>query len=117
MGFKSLTARTILVFAGLDVMFNPLVIVAFVSLLGVGGARAPVFILAVLVLVKILSCAAYIRHQFRSYEALAVADGSARTKELVLRADEQLQGSVTRIGVFYAFSWSLTYGLAFLILR
>jgi methyl-accepting chemotaxis protein len=117
MGFKSLTARTILVFAALDVLFNPLVIVAFIPLLGMGGKPAPPLVLSVMVLLKILACAAFIRRQFRQYEVFAITDTSLRTKELVLRADEQLQASVTRIGVFYAFSWSLTYGLGYLILR
>jgi methyl-accepting chemotaxis protein len=117
MGIRNLTLRLILAFAALDAMFNPLVIAAFVQLLGVGGARTPTVVLAALVVAKILSCAYYIRAQLHPYEAFAVADAAGRSADLVRRADERLQTAPTRIGVFYATSFSATYGLGFAVLQ
>ncbi len=117
MGTRNLTLKLILAFAGLDIMFNPLVIAAFVQLLGVGGVRASTWVLAVLVVVKVLACAFFVRVQLRPYEAFAVADASVRSLDVVRRADERLQAAPTRIGVFYATSFSLTYGLGFAILQ
>lgn len=117
MGFKSLTARTIFAFAALDTFFNPLVIASFLQILGVGLAYPAVPVMAVMLVLKIVSCAIYTRSQLRAYETFAVAKPSDRTKEMVLRADESLQNVVTRVGVFYGTSWGLAYGIGFLVLR
>src|SRR5512133_670526 len=117
MGFKSLTARTILAFAALDTFFNPLVIASFLQILGVGIAYPAVPVMAVMLVLKIVSCAMYVRSQLRPYEAFAVAKPSDRTKEMVIRADECLQSAVSRVGVFYGTSWGLAYGLGYLVLR
>ena len=113
MSIKNLTIRTVLAFAILDALFNPLVIAAYVQLLGVGATRTSILILVGCVLLKMLVCSLYIRAQLRDFEALASTRVLAQSAELVIRADDRLQGSVTRVGLFYALSWSLAYGLGF----
>lgn len=117
MGFKSLTARTILAFALLDAAFNPLVIASYVQILGVGGAQIAWVVMLAFVALKILACAIYIRAQLRPYEILAASHASARTNELILSADDQLQKVVGRVGFFYATTWALAYGLGFLAMQ
>lgn len=117
MGIRNLTVRTIVAFAGLEILFNPLVIMAYLQLLGIGGTTRPTLILAALVVGKILACAIFIRLQLQAYEALAILPPSERSRELVLQADHQLQRSVTRIGVFYATGWAVVYSLGFYLIQ
>jgi methyl-accepting chemotaxis protein len=105
------------VFVALDLTFNPLVIAWYLQVLGIGGALPAVLVLAALLLLKVVACAGYISMQLRDYEAFSLAHASECTADVVLRADASLQGVVTRVGVFYATTWSFMYGLGFLVLQ
>ncbi|HEY5959339.1 MAG TPA: methyl-accepting chemotaxis protein [Polyangiaceae bacterium] len=117
MGFKSLTTRTIFTFALFDALLNPLVIASYFQMLGIAATQSATLVMAAMVILKVGASAIYIRNQLQAYEAFAVVHESGRTPELVLRADEGLQGVVTRLGVFYATTWALTYAGGFLILQ
>ncbi|HEY5960244.1 MAG TPA: HAMP domain-containing methyl-accepting chemotaxis protein [Polyangiaceae bacterium] len=118
MGSKNLTARTVFAFATLDVLFTPLVSAFYLRILGIGAATSALSVLVGLVILKVVACAKYISWQLQPYEAFAAMHPSEHAPpELVLRADERLQGFASRVGVFYAATWALTYGLAFVALQ
>lgn len=117
---KTLSARSVLCFLTLDVVFNPLVMVAFVQLLGVQrGGGASVFLLFGLVAAKVLCGSAYLLRELRPYEQFERTPALLRSAELVRRADDVLQRLPSRFACFYALTWSATYvgayfGLAWL---
>lgn len=116
MKIKTLTVRAILAFAALDLLFNPLVLVAFVQLLGVSAPGDAWLAFAGLIVLKIIACGIFLAKQLRPYDVFASARGEGRFSTLVA-ADAALQAAPARMGVFYALSWTLTYGLVYLVLR
>ncbi len=117
MGFKTVTARTTFALAALDVLFIPVVSAWYLDVLGIGSARPAVIVLSLFAVMKIAAVAAFTHKQLSAYEACAAARDSERTADLVLRADERMQGVAWRLGVFYGNSWAVSFGLAFLILQ
>lgn len=117
MGIRTLTAKTTLALVALDVVFFPLVTSWYLDIIGIGMVRAAVIITTLVAIVKTAACVGYTRSQLRPYEICLVTRDSERSPEMILRADAKMQGFVSRVGVFYAFSWALTYAVASLILR
>lgn len=112
----SLTTRAVLVFVAIDTVFNPLVMLAFVQLIGLselGVAWLPLF---GVMLLKITACAVFIAHHLRPYERFQRLRENARSAEALSRADAALQSAPAQIGTFYAFSWLATYALAYAVL-
>lgn len=114
---KTLTLRSILTFAVLDLLFAPFVILAFTQLLGMGGATDPILTLAGLTVLKIVSWAVYLSYELSAWERFARTAGKGRTAELAQRADRSLQSFSLRFGIFYGLTWIATYGSAFLIVK
>ena len=83
--FKTLTLRSILTFAVLDLLFAPFVILAFTQLLGTGGSSDPMMTLAGLTVLKIaawagyLTCGACRSCELGAWERFARSSGKHRT--------------------------------------
>jgi methyl-accepting chemotaxis protein len=107
---RTLTTKCILTFAVLDLLFNPLVMAAYVQLLGFERAGPAFTIMTVACLVKIAACASFLASDLRGVEAFR---RDAAGPEALRSADRALQHLPRRFGGFYATSWSLTYGLGF----
>ncbi|HVY32491.1 MAG TPA: methyl-accepting chemotaxis protein [Polyangiaceae bacterium] len=114
---KTLTLRSILTFAVLDLLFAPFVILAFTQLLGTGGAADPLLTMAGLTVLKIVSWAVYLSYELAPWERFARTAGKGRTAELAQRADRGLQSFSLRFGIFYGLTWIATYGSGFLIVK
>ncbi len=110
---RSIVVRCILTFAALDLVFNPLVTAAYVQLLGFRDTQTPFLIFGLMWLVKVGSCA-----WFFSY-ALRGVDGAEESTDpdLLKRADARVQELPKRFGLFYACTWSFTYGVGFLLVH
>jgi methyl-accepting chemotaxis protein len=104
---RSIVLRCIGAFAALDLVFNPLVTAAFIQLLGFEVVAKPFGLLALMWLAKIAANSWFLATQLRAVDAL---DERADASQL-RTADARLQELPRRFGLFYAFSWSLTYGL------
>ena len=114
---KTLTLRSILTFAVLDLLFAPFVILAFTQLLGTGGSVDPMLMLAGLTVPKITVWALYLSFELSSWERLARTAAKGRTAELTQRADRSLQSFPLRFAVLYSLTWIATYGIGFLIVK
>ncbi|HET7542098.1 MAG TPA: HAMP domain-containing methyl-accepting chemotaxis protein [Polyangiaceae bacterium] len=112
MPFKKLTLRCVLAFLTLDTLFNPLLMVAFLGLFYVDSLRGAAFVLPLLVLVKIAANSMFLSIELAPYERFASRSGRSRD-ELLPAADRAVQSLPRRFAVFYAFSWSITYALAY----
>lgn len=115
MSIKKLTVRCVLAFLALDALFNPLVMIAFLGLLGITSTGGAAVLLPLLVVAKIAANAVFLTLELAPYERFAAREDSSRTK-LVAAADRALQGLPKRFGAFYATTWTLTYTLAYMAL-
>jgi hypothetical protein len=114
---KTLTLRSTLTYAVLDVLFTPLVILAFTQLLGTGSAADPWLTMSGLTIVKIAVWAVYVRVELSPWERFARTSSKGRTPELVQAADRALQGAPLRFGIVYSFTWIAAYVAAFLLVK
>ncbi|HYQ00950.1 MAG TPA: HAMP domain-containing methyl-accepting chemotaxis protein [Polyangiaceae bacterium] len=112
MPFKKLTTRCVLAFLTLDTLFNPLLMVAFLGLFHVDELHGVGFVLPLLVLAKIVANSMFLSVELAPYERF-VGRGNRSGDESLAAADQALQSLPRRFGVFYAFSWSITYALAY----
>jgi len=109
---KKLTLRCILAFLTLDALFNPLLMVAFLGLFYVDSLRGAAFVLPLLVMAKIAANSLFLSVELAPYERYMSRNARGRD-ELLPAADRALQALPRRFGVFYAFTWSITYALAY----
>jgi methyl-accepting chemotaxis protein len=114
---KTLTSKSILTYAVLDLLFAPFVILAFAMLLGTGGMPEPMLTLAGLTLLKITIWAAYLAYELSPWERFARSNAKGRSQELVQRADRSLQALPLRFAIFYSLTWIGTYGTGFVIVK
>lgn len=114
---KTLTLRSTLTYALLDILFAPFVILAFSLLLGGAGGTQQMVTLACLTLVKIVLWAAYLSYELSPWERFARTAPKGRTAELAQRADRSLQSFPLRFGIFYGLTWIVTYGAGFFIVK
>ncbi|MES1183805.1 MAG: HAMP domain-containing methyl-accepting chemotaxis protein [Myxococcales bacterium] len=114
---KTLTLKSTLTYALLDLLFAPFVILAFTQLLGTGAAADPWLTMAGLTALKITSWAVYLSLQLSPWERFARTAGKGRTPELVQAADRSLQSLPIRFGIVYSLTWIVTYGAGFLIVK
>jgi len=114
---KTLTLKSTLTYALLDLLFAPFVILAFTQLLGTGAAADPWLTMAGLTALKITSWAVYLSVQLSPWERFARTAGKGRTPELVQAADRSLQSLPIRFGIVYSLTWIVTYGAGFLIVK
>ena len=108
-----LTARCVLTFVVLDVVFNPLLMLAFVGLFRIDALRGAALVLPLIVLGKIVANSLFLSSELSVYER-AMSRNERGREDLLAAADRALQRLPRRFGIFYANSWSLTYALAFL---
>jgi methyl-accepting chemotaxis protein len=116
MPIKKLTFRCVFAFLALDVLFNPLLMIAFLGLFQVTDAGGATVLLPLLVLAKIAANSAFLTLELAPYERFAAREDSSRMKRVVA-ADRALQALPRRFGAFYATSWTVTYALAYLALQ
>jgi methyl-accepting chemotaxis protein len=114
---KTLTLRTILTYAVLDLLFAPFVILAFTQLLGTDGATDPILILVGLTVAKLAAWSVYASVELSPWERFARSSAKRRTPELVQRADRALQSFPLRFAMVYTLTWIATYGIAFIIVK
>ena len=112
MSSQKLTPRCVLAFVALDVLFNPLVMVAFLGLFRIEQAHGAAFVLPLLVLAKVAANSLFLWAELGVYERATSRSGKVG-EELLVSADRALQALPRRFGIFYATSWSVTYALAF----
>jgi methyl-accepting chemotaxis protein len=113
--WSTLTKRCCLAFLALELLFGPLVAVAFEQLVGIDGYAPAHWLLAAAVLLKAALWGPYLVKQLGAYEKFARASSSAQTGS-VAKADAALQNLPFRFGAFYAFTWIIAYGVAASIL-
>jgi methyl-accepting chemotaxis protein len=114
---KTLTLRSILTYAVLDLLFAPFVILAFTQLLGTGGSADPMITLGVLTLLKVAIWASYLSYELAAWERFARTSLKGRTPELTQSADRSLQSLPLRFAIFYGLTWIATYAAGFLIVK
>jgi methyl-accepting chemotaxis protein len=114
---KTLTLKSTLTYAVLDLLFAPFVILAFTQLLGTGGAADPWLTMAGLTALKITAWAIYLSIELSPWERFARTAPKGRTPELVQAADRSLQNLPIRFGIVYSLTWIATYGAGFLIVK
>jgi len=114
---KTLTLRSILTYAVLDLLFAPFVILAFTQLLGTGGSADPMLTLAGLTLLKVAVWASYLSYQLSPWERFARTAGKGRSPELTQSADRSLQSLPVRFAIVYGLTWIATYAGGFLIVK
>lgn len=107
--WNTLTKRCCLAFLALELLFGPLVAVAFEQLVGIDGYSPAHWLLGGAVLLKAALWGPYLTKQLAPYERFARASLSLRNST-VARADAALQSLPYRFGAFYAFTWILAYG-------
>jgi methyl-accepting chemotaxis protein len=112
MPIKKLTQRCVLAFTALDVLFNPLVMIAFLGLFHIDELHGTAVVLPLLVLAKVAANTLFLSFELAPYERAMGRAGKSR-EELLVAADRALQVLPRRFGIFYAFSWSVTYAVAF----
>jgi len=114
---KTLTLKSTLTYAVLDLLFAPFVILAFTHLLGTGGAADPWLTMTGLTVLKVAVWAFYLAFQLSPWERFARTSVKGRSPELVQAADRSLQSFPIRFGIFYSMTWIATYGAGFLIVK
>ena len=114
---KTLTLRSSLTYALLDLLFAPFVILAFSLLLGGAGGTEQMVTLAGLTAVKIVLWSAYLGYELAPWERFARTTVKGRTPELVQSADRSLQSFPLRFGIVYGVTWIATYAVGFLIVK
>jgi len=112
MSFKKLTTRCIAAFLTLDALFNPLLMVAFLGLFHIEELHGVAFVLPLLVLAKVLANSMFLSVELGPYERYMARSGRGGDEPLAA-ADRAVQSLPRRFAVFYAFSWSITYALAY----
>jgi len=113
---NKLTNKLIAIFIGLDVGFGPLLTFSALKILAVKPAADAAFIFAGFILVKILIFFPYISKNLADVEAYERASGASK-KDLLRRADEQLQRFPASFSTFYALTWVLAMAIPFVIIR
>ncbi|HYQ18450.1 MAG TPA: HAMP domain-containing methyl-accepting chemotaxis protein [Polyangiaceae bacterium] len=114
---KTLTLRSILTYAVLDLLFAPFVILAFTQLLGTGGSTDPMLTLALLTAVKVAAWASYLSYELSPWERFARTAVKGRTPELTQSADRSLQTLPLRFAIFYGLTWIGTYATGFMLVK
>src|SRR6185295_14729008 len=114
---KTLTLKSTLTYALLDLLFAPFVILAFTQLLGTGGAADPWLTMTALTALKIGVWAVFLGIELSPWERFARTAAKGRSPELVQAADRSLQSLPLRFGIVYSLTWSATYGAGFLIVK
>lgn len=114
---KTLTLKSTLTYAVLDLLFAPFVILAFTQLLGTGGAADPWMTMGGLTALKVTAWALYLSAQLSPWERFARTAPKGRKPELVQAADRSLQNLPIRFGIVYSLTWIATYGAGFLIVK
>src|SRR5687768_1168430 len=115
--FKTLTLRTTLTYALLDLLFAPFVILAFTQLLGTGSSADPLLTLTGLTAVKLIAWAAYGAFALGPWERLARTAEKHRTPELVQAADRALQAFPLRFAAIYTLAWIAAYAVGYGIVK
>lgn len=115
--FKTLTLRSTLTYAVLDLLFAPFVILAFTQLLGTGSSADPLLTLTGLTVVKLIAWAAYGAFVLGPWERLARTAEKHRTPELVQAADRALQAFPLRFAAVYTSTWIATYAVGYRIVK
>ena len=114
---KTLTLKSTLTYAVLDLLFAPFVILAFTQLLGTGGAADPWLTMGGLTVLKVTAWGIYLSIVLSPWERFARTAPKGRTPELVQAADRSLQSLPLRFGIVYSLTWIATYGAGFLIVK
>ncbi len=114
---KTLTLRCAAAYLLLDLVFNPLVIVAFTQLLGIAQEQDTLLVFGSLLVLKAIAWAIFLGYQLRPWERFARASKAAKNTALLVQADRCLQAFPTRFGGFYTLTWVGTYALGFLIVK
>jgi methyl-accepting chemotaxis protein len=114
---KTLTLKSTLTYAILDLLFAPFVILAFTQLLGTGAAADPWLTMGTLTVLKIAVWGVYLSFELSPWERFARTAPKGRTPELTQAADRSLQSLPIRFGIVYALTWIATYGVGFLIVK
>src|SRR3954468_5339369 len=114
---KTLTLRSALTYAVLDLLFAPFVILAFTQLLGTGGQADPWLTMCGLTVLKIAAWAVYLSVELSPWERFARTAAKGRTPELAQAADRSLQSLPLRFGLVYSLTWIATYGAGFMIVK
>src|SRR5690606_9994145 len=99
---KHSTRLVLVAFAGLDILFGPLITFAFLQLLQVDHTAQAAAIMMALLVVKMLAVASVTVASLRHYEAFASADKAHEKAAFVRAADLHLQAFPTRISL----SWT-----------
>ncbi len=113
---KTLTFKSIATFAILDLLFNPLVTAAYIQLLGFTELERPFLVFAAAWIAKVGACALFLSSRLRPVDAY-LSRRQAKTPQQLLACDNALQNLAKHFGLFYAFTWSLTYLLGFIAIR
>src|SRR4051812_35449504 len=108
---RTLTARCGLAFLLLEILFAPLVVVAFEQLIGIDGYAPAHWLLASAALLKALLWGPFLAYQLKPYERFARLPVAARSPSVVSQADSALQALSYRFGTFYALSWVIAYAV------
>jgi methyl-accepting chemotaxis protein len=114
---KTLTLKSTLTYAILDLLFAPFVILAFTQLLGTGAAADPWLTMGTLTVLKITVWAVYLSFELSPWERFARTATKGRTPELTQAADRSLQSLPIRFSIVYSLTWIATYGVGFLIVK
>jgi methyl-accepting chemotaxis protein len=113
---KQSTRLLLLAFAGLDILFGPLIVFAFLQLLQPKHLMHAAAIMMALLVVKMLAIAWVTVSSFKHYEAFAIADKAPEKAALVATADQHLQAYPTRIALSWTGSWTIMLALSYFIL-
>lgn len=113
---NKLTNKLIAIYIGLDVGFGPLLAFSALKILGVQPAGDAALIFAGFILVKILIFIPYISKNLTDVEAYERARGESK-KDLLRRADEQLQRFPAAFSAFYSLTWIAAMALPFVVIR
>jgi len=113
---KHSTRLVLVAFAGLDILFGPLITFAFLQLLQVDHTAQAAAIMMALLVVKMLAVASVTVASLRHYEAFASADKAHEKAAFVRAADLHLQAFPTRISLSWTGSWVAMLALSYLIL-
>ena len=106
---RTLTARCWLAFLLLEILFAPLVVVAFEQLIGIDGYAPAHWLLASAAILKAILWGPFLAVQLKPYERFARLPVAARSASVVGEADSALQALSYRFGLFYSFSWVASY--------
>ena len=109
---RTLTMRCLLAFLALELLFGPLVVVAFEQLVGLDGYGPAHWILGLAALLKAGLWGAFLSAQLKPYERFARASAAARSPTVIAEADAALQGLSYRFGATYALAWVVAYAAA-----